>query len=832
MVVGVQRGEYPAPSQMRFLKTIILCLSFTMLVSTSVADYEDRLISAIELDGLDRVDEQRVMNLIQATVGEPYDAEIVEGDVHILTHLGEFNYIAADVVLQEDGTVHLIYNFREQQIITQVSVVGNQTVSDAELLFAVPIMEGLGRDQNAIDRGRRAIMDLYKERGNYLTEVFTEIVVYGKDVDTFTGEAIEESVVLIYRIMEGPRVRVGGMSFVGNHSFTAKELASEIDTNVSIPFFRRGELNEQVLEADVAALKRFYAIRGFRDVRVSYVDPLSPNDKEAAVVFLIEEGPQYTIGGISAEIHTANNSDPVFSDEQIRGLIPIKVGDIYRQIDIGRAVRAINKAYGVLGRIIDVEPRQKAINRARRNLYGGRGSLEQDAATAVPYHAEPGTSIDIVFVITEGLPTKVGLIEIKGNTVTKDKVIRGRIGLKPGHPFNVEEANRSEVRLMRTRLFNKVTMTIQPENPDTPGTRDLLVEVDESQTGSLNFGIIAGSDAGVLGNISLTQRNFDVADWPESWEEFWQRKSFVGAGQQFSMAIQPGEEVFNYEISLTDSRFLDTDYSVGGTAGWQKRDYEEYTQETALSRMRVGRRFGDIWFGSLSLSSERIELTDLTDDVPQEIFDNKGPSTINSVGLSVSRTTLSPLASPTEGTRVSLKLDHYGIGSGDYTFTKAHVDYTTYFALHRDFLGRASTLRFDSRLGYIFGGTAPTFEKFYLGGRGFRGFDYRTISPKGTPRVAGGDPNVPIGGDFEFFLGAQYEFPLIDRFISMVFFSDSGTVLESAGFDDYRVSVGTGLRLHIPQLGQAPLAFDFGFPVVKEDSDQKKVFSFSLQLPF
>jgi outer membrane protein insertion porin family len=435
-------------------------------------------------------------------------------------------------------------------------------------------------------------------------------------------------------------------------------------------------------------------------------------------------------------------------------------------------------------------------------------------------------------VITEGSPTKVGLIEIKGNTVTKDKVIRGRIGLKPGHPFNVQEANRSELRLMRTRLFNKVTMTIQPENLDTPGVRDLLVEIDESQTGSLNFGIMAGSDAGVLGNISLTQRNFDVADWPESWEEFWQRKAFVGAGQQFSMALQPGQELFNYELSLTDSRFLDTDYSVGGSFNLQKRDYDDYTQETTSSRLRVGRRFGDIWFGSVSLSSDRIELTEITDDVPQEIFDDRGPNTINSVGLSVSRTTLSPIASPTEGTRISFKLDNYGFGSGDYTFTKAHIDYTTYFAIHRDFLGRSSTLRVDSRLGFIFGGTAPTFERFYLGGRGFRGFDYRTVSPKGTPRVVGGDPNVPIGGDFEFFLGAQYEFPLIDRFLSMVMFVDSGTVEESVGFEEYRVSVGTGLRLHIPQLGQVPLAFDFGFPVVKQDSDQTKAFSFSLQLPF
>ena len=96
---------------MRYLKTILLCLaSTTTILSASLfADFEDRIISAIRFEGLDRVTEQRVENLIQSTVGELYVAEIVEGDIHTLTHLGEFKFIQADVVLQEDGTVELIY---------------------------------------------------------------------------------------------------------------------------------------------------------------------------------------------------------------------------------------------------------------------------------------------------------------------------------------------------------------------------------------------------------------------------------------------------------------------------------------------------------------------------------------------------------------------------------------------------------------------------------------------------------------------------------------------------------------------------------------------------
>ena len=809
-----------------------MCLVSTLLTSNLCANLDDRTISAILFEGLDRVQEERVGNLIQSTVGEPYDAEVVQEDVRTLTHLGEFKYISADVILQSDGSVELIYTFKEQQIITQVSVAGNTLISDKMLLAVTPPMRGLGRDQDAIDRGKRAMMDLYKEQGNYLVEIFPEVTVYGKDVDEFTGLRIDESVVVVYKIMEGPRVRVKGITFSGNHSFSAKELSSEIDTNVSVPFFRRGELNEQVLSADVSSLKRFYINRGFRDVRISYADPLSPNDKEAAVIFMIEEGPQYTIGGIAAQFETIGGQKPVFTEEQLHGLLNIHKGDVFRQIDINQAVKQNNEAYGVLGRIIDVEAKQHAMNKARDAMYGGSGALELDATNAIPYHAQPGATIDILFVITEGVPTKVGIVEIKGNSVTKDNVIRGRIGLKPGYPFDVAEANRSKDRLMKTSLFNNVTMTIQPKDKERPNVRDLLVEVDESQTGSFNFGLMAGSDTGMIGNISLTQRNFDVADWPESWSEFWQRKAFTGAGQDFSMAFQPGDEIFNYSIGLTDPRFLNTDYSVGGSAGWSKQEFNDYTQESFYSRATVGRRFGDIWYGSLTLAADRIKLTDLDNNVPQEIFNDQGPSTLNSVGVSISRTTLAPYARPTEGSRVNVNLVQFGLPSGDYTFTKAVLSATSYFALERDFLGRTSTLRLDGRVGYLFGGTSPTYEKFYLGGRSFRGFDYRAISPMGTPRVAGGDPFVPVGGDWEFFLGAQYEFPLVDKFVSMVAFCDSGTVTTSPGFDSYRVSVGTGLRLHIPQLGQAPLAFDFGFPVVKEETDKKKLFSFSVQLPF
>ena len=134
--------------------------------------------------------------------------------------------------------------------------------------------------------------------------------------------------------------------------------------------------------------------------------------------------------------------------------------------------------------------------------------------------------------------------------------------------------------------------------------------------------------------------------------------------------------------------------------------------------------------------------------------------------------------------------------------------------------------------GRIFGGRAPTYERFYLGGRSFRGFDFREVSPKGIRADTGGPSDDPVGGEWLFFMGAQYEFPLMTETMTGVFFLDTGTVIDSVDFEDYRVAIGAGIRLYIAALGPVPIAFNFGFPIQSEETDDERVLSFSAELPF
>ncbi len=194
--------------------------------------------------------------------------------------------------------------------------------------------------------------------------------------------------------------------------------------------------------------------------------------------------------------------------------------------------------------------------------------------------------------------------------------------------------------------------------------------------------------------------------------------------------------------------------------------------------------------------------------------------------------TITTFTRPGQGTRLELGFEQVGALGGDFTFTRTVADYTAFLTLYEDFLGRKSILKLNSRIGYIFGGDAPTYERFYLGGRTFRGFDFREVSPKGIRADTGELGTDPVGGDWLFFAGAQYEFPLLAEALTGVVFLDSGTVTRDLGFDQYRVSVGAGIRIYIAQFGPIPIAFDFAFPLQKQDSDDTQVLSFSAELPF
>lgn len=750
----------------------------------------DRPISGVRLEGLSRVSPQKVRNNMLTAAGDRFDPRTIQIDIQNLYRLGDFRTVTAFGILQDDGSVVVVFEFREQPVLTAVQTVGNNLISDQELLGLIALAPGVPADEYLIDASKRAIQERYREKGHYLAEV------------AVNQEELDRNGILLFSIIEGPRVKIRAIEFEGNDAFTSKQLLNQVKSREAIFLLNPGRLDEQVLSNDVATIDRFYKDRGYLDVRVGREIQLSPDSREAKLVFLIQEGRQYVLRTITV---AGNN---VFSKEQIAALIEMKTGDVFSQDKLRRSLEALQDAYGV-----------QAYVDAR--------------VTATEYRTSERPEVDVLLDIREGERALTGEVIISGDFLTKDKVIRRELEFSPNRPLSTIDIRRSEARLRDKRLFRDPRITIQDEDPNNPGYRDVLVEIKEVNTGSLNFGVAVGSDSGLLGSISVEQRNFDIADVPETFSEMITGRAFRGAGQRFSLVLAPGNEVSQYSVSFSEPNLFDSEYSLRTNAFLRDRIFRQYDESRLSGSIGLARRIGKVWSLGFDTRFEHVELGDIEEDAPVDVFDAEGPDVLTGVGVSLRRITTPPGMRPGRGTVLELSAEQVGLLGGDYDFTKLSAEYTVFLTLAEDFIGRRSILKLNTRASYIpQEGDAPVYERYYLGGRSFRGFDFRTVSPKGIRNDTGEQGDDPVGGNWLFFAGGQYEFPIFEEVINGVLFVDSGTVLDEFGFDDYRVSAGFGLRLYIAALGPVPIAFDFGFPIVKEDDDERQLFSFSAELPF
>lgn len=770
-----------------------------------------------------------VRNQLRLREGAAYEQTVISGDITRLNRLGRFKQVETRVQPYDDGSVGIIYILTLQPIVQDVQSVGNRKFSDQQINKEVDILRGTPVDPLQLERASRRIEAMYRKKGYYLARVSVD------------EEQLEKTGIVIFNIREGERMKVMDIRFEGNRNFSSSEIRPIIKTRTAW-LFDRGALDDDVLDDDVTSVIKFYKDRGFLDVRVDRLVRPAPTGKEAIVTFVIDEGPVYTLRSVEAfyeefargyrtiaeakadmkpgermmvlgpESPNARNilvgKDGQLSSEQVKGLMLIKPGDVYSVDKLEKSVKAVSNALGMMG-YADAS----VTRRERRD-------------TKTP-------EVDIVMFIRQGKEFRTGEVIIQGNDITQQKVVRRQIELKPDRPLDTVALENSKIRLKQANTFDNSRIRITAQKPDDlePTHRDVLVEVAETNTGDFNVGAAVSSDGGVLGRISMTQRNFDIADVPDTPAELFSGRAFRGGGQTFTIQALPGTEIQSYVIGLTEPSLFESSYSGSAAFAYNTRNYDQYDEQTFGPRFALGRVMGSRWIASVPFRLEKTTLYGIPDTSAIDIYDSQGSHYVNAVGLALTRSTFNDPVQPSSGSKINLSVDQV-TGTDTYNILKA--DHQLYIPLREDFLGRKTTLALRTRVGYIPQGRSatPVYDRFYLGGQDLRGLQFRTVAPRTVQANNGQPSDEPVGGTWMFSFNPEVKIPLYEELLSLVLFVDTGTVLFTPGFQDYRISVGTGIRVNIPMLSGAPLAFDFGFPIKYESTDQKRLFSFSVDVPF
>jgi outer membrane protein insertion porin family len=595
------------------------------------------------------------------------------------------------------------------------------------------------------------------------------------------------------QIEEGRRQRIAGYAFRGNRAVDDATLRGVLGQPSRFNPFRvfysswRTRADEFGTVAD--AIRQLYLNRGHLDVQVAPRRLVEEDRETVRIQVTIDEGPVYTV-----------------EDLQITGVT------LFPRAELAAAASVAIRPGSVASR--------SAIQRASRILrdyYGQRGYVDTlvRASTIAARADDPKMpGVILRFDVQEGVLAHVRHIAIRGNTRTRDKVIRREIGLVPGAVLDEVQAERSRLRLENLGYFESVRFYEVPDR-DNPALRDVVYEVAEKNTGQLMLGVGFSSDENIIGFVEVSQANFDVLNWPY----------FHGGGQKLRASLELGSESRNIELSLTEPWFLDRRLSLSAEAFRRERNYDEYDV------IRMGGGLGltvplVIGRANFRYVFEKIQLDDPLEgdyvfaETPARTyrFSDEADDYFNApFRVSWLYDTRNRAFVPTRGTRGTIFAEVSGPWTGsDVEIYKVGTEFRHWMPL---WSGHVLSLlvRAESVDTYGADDRVPIGDRLFLGGgRSVRGFRYRDIGPKVIPAEAGTGRYRPVGGQTMAMASAEYTIPFFKILRLAGFYDVGGVWTDAFDVDPDRLasSYGFGIRFDIPGF---PIRLDYAIPIDYDD---------------
>lgn len=767
--------------------------ALTSFAAVPAVQAQGVIVREIKVTGNRRVEPETVRSYLHFTVGDPYDAGKADSSLRALFATGLF----ADVQIERQNST-VIVHVVENPVVNQVAFEGNSEIDDKTLEAEVQL-----KPRSVYTRARaladaQRILDVYRRQGRFAAVVEPNLI-----------ELDENRVNVVFEINEGIATKVKAIHFVGNHAFSDSQLRDIITTTQAGWFdFLKGTAiyDPDRMNLDRELLRQYYLKNGYADVNIVSANAELDRDGTGFILtFVIEEGQPYVFGDVRIDSQLPELHPETLNDELLT-----RPGETFNASYIDKTVEKLTLRTSELGfAFARVRPRADRNPAAR--------------------------SIDITYEIDQGPRVYIERINIVGNLRTKDRVIRREFRLAEGDAYNPLLIDQAKKRLQALGFFKAVEIQRRPGS--APDRVVLDVEVTEQPTGELSFGAGYSTNEGVIGDVSITERNL------------------LGNGQFLRLAVGGSMERFQIDLSFTEPRFLDRNIAAGFDLFHKEIDQSD--QSSFKSRRTGGSvRMGfplaeNIWM-STSYTLSHDDIFEVDDRASWAVQEAKGAALTSAIGTAITYDTRNHPRNPNRGLYFQVGSDFAGVG-GDVQYVRVQGEGRAYYPITDEitFVGRVIGGHIEG-----WGGEdVRLLDLYYRGGETVRGFDRAGYGPRDTLT---GDS---LGGKTYWAATAEIRFPLplIPEELGMsgAVFADAGSLFGAGALakdlndhcgekpandtdppvpqvclaDDasIRSSVGIGLLWNSP-LG--PLRLDYAYALTKEDYDETQSIRFGASTKF
>ena len=755
---------------------IIFLFCFAIFLSKPL--YSQFRFSQITVQGNSNTD----VETIKSISGLKRNISLSASDLNsALKNLYSSNLFETVQVIPKGQTI--IIKVKENKRIRRLVFEGNKKIEEKELLPLIKSKERQAFSRAQVVKDSRIISDFYRFKSRYSARVEPKII-----------ERDNGFVDLVFEIDEGSILQISQIEFVGNKSFSDRQLRDVIKSKragVFSSFFTSDNYSEDSQEADKYLLKKFYNDQGFPDAKViASLGGFKDGGDSAFLTYSIYEGPYFDFGEVSIRSMVKGISPSIYEKSVVASKgDKFNSSQIKETLDNIKTVSVSNGFPFLIGKVDQVRDFKKR-------------------------------EIGLVFKVIEGPKLFVEQIEISGNTHTRDNVIRREFKVEEGDAFDPSMLKRSEEKLQSLGYFESVKVNVRQGS--SPQNAIVDIDVKEAPTGSLSLGLGYSTDTDVSAQFSFSESNFR------------------GAGQGIRFSVSGSKDSSSVGLGFKERGFLGRDVLLSMDIDYtnSKPRTTGYTANLLALKPSVGFNISSNTRVNLTYKFENIDVTAVgsSEVLKQDI----GQSTRSLIDFSLRHDKRDSIIKPTKGYIINFGSEIAGLG-GDDQFLKSKASGKIYQGVFDNSIIFSTEL--EGGILSMGKGYSKVVDRFLLGGRSFRGFKYNGIGPR---ELNNGSYTIPLGGEKYAIARLAASFPLgLPRELGLYgsLFAEAGTLWDLktdpniSGLSDkvaltdrtIRTSIGFAMNWETP-IG--PLQFNWSRPQKYLEADDLEYFSLNLATRF